>query len=215
MKALSRATYEGAPLFTHGYNMKKFLSLFLTLYFVCAFAIPHTAQAHPHVFIDSSLRLNFSKNTLKCIDVVWTFDDMSSDMFLIDLDTNGDGTLTQKEWEEQRQEIEEYLAEQSFFVHVILDGKLINLQKLENFVAVFENRTLKYKMTIPMNLAGSNSSQKMQIAIFDPTYYTDFYTAIEAVTVTGKKDLKLSIDDAPELAFYQGQIIPTAVTFEF
>lgn len=147
--------------------------------------------------------------------MVWTFDDMSSDMFLIDLDTNADGALTQSEWNEQRPDIESYLAEHSFYVHILLNDQIIPLRKVENFVATFENRKLKYSMKLPVSILKKAKTQKIQIAIFDSSYYTDFYTALEAVSVNGKKDLQVSIDDAPELAFYQGQIIPTAVTFEF
>lgn len=195
--------------------MRTALFLLLTLCLCSTVFTPHNAQAHPHVFIDSSLNLHFEDNSLKSIDVVWTFDDMSSDMFLIDLDTNADGALTQAEWNKQRPDIESYLAEHSFFVHVMLDGQRIPLTKVTNFVATFENGTLKYKMSIPFTVAKKSTTQKMQIAIFDPSYYSDFYTALEAVAFDGKKDLQLSIDDAPELAFFQGQIIPTAVTFEF
>ncbi len=195
--------------------MRTALSLLLILCLCSMVLTPRVAKAHPHVFIDSSLNLHFEDNCLKSIDVVWTFDDMSSDMFLIDLDTNADGALTQAEWNKQRPDIESYLAEQSFFIHIMLNGEKITLKKITNFVATFEKGTLKYKMNIPLAVAKKDSAQKMQIAIFDPSYYSDFYTALEAVAVDGRKDLKLTIDDAPELAFYQGQIIPAAVTFEF
>ncbi|OBQ54832.1 DUF1007 family protein [Halodesulfovibrio spirochaetisodalis] len=195
--------------------MKTVRYLFLLAAFCTACIVPQTAKAHPHVFVDSSLKLNFTNNTLTSIDVVWTFDEMSSDMFLIDLDTNADGALTTAEWVKQRPDIEGYLGEQSFFVHVTCNGKRITLEKIKNFTATFSGGILKYAMTLPVNIAKKTDRQKVQIAIFDPSYYTDFYTALEAVSVSGKKNMPLSIDDAPELAFYQGQIIPTAVTFEF
>lgn len=190
-----------------------YLFLFFALCTACI--APQTAKAHPHVFVDSSLKLNFKKTTLTSIDVVWTFDEMSSDMFLIDLDTNADGALTTAEWVKQRSDIEGYLREQSFFVHVTCNGKRIALTEIKNFTATFSGGILKYAMTLPLGITPKATTQRIQIAIFDPSYYTDFYTALEAVSVSGKKNMPLSIDDAPELAFYQGQIIPTAVTFEF
>ncbi|SHJ38831.1 ABC-type uncharacterized transport system, substrate-binding protein [Halodesulfovibrio aestuarii] len=202
-------------IFTDGYNMKTALFLLLTVCLCCTTFTPRTAHAHPHVFIDSSLTLHFEGNSLNSINVVWTFDDMSSDMFLSDLDTNADGTLTQAEWNKQRPDIQGYLAEHSFFVHVTLNGQKLPLTTVTNFIATFENGTLTYKMDIPLIVSQKATAQKVQIAIFDPSYYSDFYTPLESITVTGKNDLQISIDDAPELAFYQGQIIPTAVTFEF
>ena len=201
--------------FTSGHKMRTTISLLIIFCLCFSISVPHVAQAHPHVFVDSALKLRFKKNDLTAIDVIWTFDEMSSDMFLIDLDTNADGTLSKAEWKKQRPDIEGYLSEQSFFVHVTLDGKRIHFAKLNTFTASFADGILTYKMTIPVGIAQKAAPQKMQIAIFDPSYYTDFYTALEAVSVNGNTNLQLSIDDAPELAFYQGQIIPTAVTFEF
>ncbi|SIN89304.1 DUF1007 family protein [Halodesulfovibrio marinisediminis] len=195
--------------------MRTALSLLIALCLFSTMLVPKIAQAHPHVFIDSSLTLHFEGDSLQSIDMVWTFDDMSSDMFLIDLDTNADGALTKAEWNKQRPDIESYLAEHSFYVHVLLNGQVIPIKTVNNFVATFENKTLKYSMSIPVALTKKDKAQEVQIAIFDPSYYTDFYTALEAVSVKGKQDLKIFIDDAPELAFFQGQIIPTAVTFEF
>ena len=177
---------------------------------------PQKAQAHPHVFVDASLNLAFDKTGLQYLDVVWDFDEMSSDLFIADLDTDGDGTLTKEEWEAQQTDIEGYLSEQNFFVHVVVNGQKLQLTKLAKFIAqVDSENNLSYTMRIPLSVIGTAGAEKMQIAIYDPSYYTDFYTALDAVSVTGRNDISLSIDDAPELAFYQGQIIPTAVTFEF
>lgn len=209
------ATQLPFQIFTSDHKMRTTSSLLIIFSLCFSIFIPRIAQAHPHVFIDSALKLCFEKNALATMDVVWTFDEMSSDLFLIDLDTNADGTLTEAEWKKQRSDIQSYLSEQNFFVHVTLDGKRIRFAKITNFTATFADGILTYKMTIPVDIAKKAAPQKMQIAIFDPSYYTDFYTALEAVSVDGNKNIQLSIDDAPELAFYQGQIIPTAVTLEF
>lgn len=190
------------------------------LFLICCMSatgmFPKKAQAHPHVFVDASLKLAFDKTGLQHLDVVWAFDEMASDMFIADLDTNGDGELTKDEWEAQQPDIKGYLGEQNFFVHVVVNSQKLQLTKLTKFIAhVDEKNNLTYTMRIPLNIANTAGAEKVQIAIYDPTYYTDFYTALDAVSVRGRDDISLSIDDAPELAFYQGQIIPTAVTFEF
>lgn len=196
--------------------MRTALILFLTCCISAASLFPQKAQAHPHVFVDASLKLNFDSEGLQYLDVVWAFDEMSSDIFIADLDTDGDGVLTQKEWKAQQTDIEGFLGEQSFFVHIIVNGQKLQLDKLAKFIAqVDKERNLSYSMRIPLRVTSTANVRKMQIAIYDPSYYTDFYTALDAVSVTGRNDIPLSIDDAPELAFYQGQIIPTAVTLEF
>lgn len=190
------------------------------LFLICCVSVvgmfPKKTQAHPHVFVDASLNLAFDNTGLQYLDVVWDFDEMSSDLFIMDLDTDGDGILTKEEWKAQRTDIEGYLREQNFFVHVVVNGQKLQLTKVVKFIAQVDNeKMLSYSMRIPLNIKDTTGAEKVQIAIYDPSYYTDFYTALDAVSVAGRNDISLFIDDAPDLAFYQGQIIPTAVTFEF
>jgi ABC-type uncharacterized transport system substrate-binding protein len=49
--------------------------------------------AHPHIFID--LYLDFSKQNV--VNVKWAFDDMTSSMFMVDFDQDGDGKFNKKE----------------------------------------------------------------------------------------------------------------------
>ena len=193
--------------------MKKCLLILLIMSLCTGIVIPRKATAHPHVFIDTDVTIHSTADGVSSLDVVWTFDTMSSDMFLVDLDTNADGTLSPEEWAAQRADIEGYLAEQSFYVHVIVGGERVFLQNVSEFVAKYENGVLTYSMKLPLSVKASGNT-KVQVAIFDPTYYTDFYTPLDAVRVEGASNMELTIDDAPELAFYQGQIIPAAITFE-
>ncbi len=57
------------------------------------------AQAHPHVFVDSSLRIFVEDGRAKSVEVTWVYDDFFSLLIFEDmqLDPDGDGVLTKAE----------------------------------------------------------------------------------------------------------------------
>lgn len=173
------------------------------------------AHAHPHVFVDAALGLNFDAKGLASLDVTWVFDEMASQLFLEDLDTDADGVLEQSEWDSKKDAIADVLREQSFFVHVVANSERLHLTQIRNFQAKFDSGVLTYTMRLPLSIPDTPAQDAVQISVFDPSYYTDFYTPVESVSVAGKKGLSVSSQDAPDLAFYMGQVIPVAITFAF
>lgn len=66
---------------------------------ICA-AVPQTALAHPHVFVDTSLTLTLNEaQNLTEVEVAWAYDDFYSLLILQDmgLDPDADGELTKEE----------------------------------------------------------------------------------------------------------------------
>ncbi|WP_299656554.1 DUF1007 family protein [uncultured Tateyamaria sp.] len=73
----------------------------VSLAMVAALVLPGApATAHPHVFVDTKLKVVVSANgKLEGIEVSWTYDDFYSLLLMADLgiDQDGDGELTQNE----------------------------------------------------------------------------------------------------------------------
>lgn len=62
--------------------------------------LPGAASAHPHIFIDTGLRLGFdAQGRLASVRVIWSYDDLYSLLTFEDLglDPDADGTLTDDE----------------------------------------------------------------------------------------------------------------------
>ena len=78
--------------------MKPFLSFLLAA--GLSVATGHTAQAHPHIFVDAGFFLTFDENNqLVEVKVTWQYDDFYSLLVTEDLqlDSDGDGILTPAE----------------------------------------------------------------------------------------------------------------------
>lgn len=174
------------------------------------------AAAHPHVFVDSVVNFTFDEKGLAAITVRWVFDDITSTQYLMDLDTNGDGQLPAAEWTAQRDEIAGFLADMNFFLHVLVNGERVKLTSVSAFSAIFENGVLRYELTVPLQVPRREARNNVQVALYDPEFYTDFYTPMDEFHLHGQTGgVLLDVDDAPELAFYSGQVIPVAAHLSF
>lgn len=191
--------------------------IFMTVLMICGLVRPASVQAHPHVFIDCTVQLRFSAEGLQGFETEWVFDEMASTNFLMDLDVNGDGALTRAEWDSQRDDIAGYLAEHGFYFHIVVNGKTRNVTGVRDFVATYADGVLRYRFFAPFAVPYGARDTQMVMAIFDKSFYSDFYVPLDGVTVEGAKDSAVSIDvdDAPELAYYNGQIVPKAMRMDF
>lgn len=131
-----------------------------------------SANAHPHMLAEAELTVDLSApgTTLKSLKHVWHFDDVSSSMFLMDLDLNGDLKLDAHELKEGGKVMLESMAEYNYFQLVTSDGKDVAMNPpTEIFPAWKNNRlTITFETTPkqPTRIGG-----KTDIGVYDPTFY--------------------------------------------
>jgi len=136
---------------------------------VCA-ASP--AVAHPHMFADARLDVTLTPDgkAIESLRHIWRFDDFSSSTMLVDLDTNGDGSLDEKELKEAGKIMKESMGEYKYFQLVTVDGKDVDMDPPDEMVPSWENNLLYVMFTSrpkhPLPLAG-----KVDIGVYDPTFY--------------------------------------------
>lgn len=178
-----------------------------------AVLLPVAARAHPHVFVDNTMDVVFDGQGLSGIRVTWKFDPMASMQYLADLDPDGDGVLTRKEWEAQREDIAGFLAEERFFLYVMVNGNTVPVTAVRDFTATYTDGVLTYSFFAPLAVPRGS---RVLVAVYDPSYYTDFQTYESGIRLTGEPgSAEFAFDDAPELAFYGGQVIPMAARIVF
>jgi ABC-type uncharacterized transport system substrate-binding protein len=177
-----------------------------TLTALALLALPGMAPAHPHVFVDTGLRLIISDDgTLDGIEVSWTYDDFYSLLLFADLglDPDGDSNLTPDEVRR-------------------LDG--FDLQWIDGF----EGDAYVLRDDVPVTLGAPQSrgvsvkdglittthfrsvgvpADGLVIKAYDPTFYTA-YTLVGDVAVDGpctaeavKADIDAAYAKAEELLY--------------
>ena len=146
-------------------------------------AIPCAGWAHPHVFVDTKLRVVIGDDgTFEGLEVSWTYDDFYSLLLLSDygLDNDGDGELD--------------------------DSELVRLKGFDlQWIDGFEGDSYATRAGSPVALGApqdrgvsvsagqitsthfrpaSGPADGLVIKAFDPTFYTA-YTLVDAVAVDG------------------------------
>ncbi|MEL6884927.1 MAG: DUF1007 family protein [Pseudomonadota bacterium] len=134
---------------------------------------PIAAVAHPHIFVDTALRLIVNADgTAQGIEISWTYDDFYSLLLLSDLglDNDGDGALDPNELQRldgfDMNWIEGYQGD----THATRDGAPVGLGPPEGRGVSVENGLI----TSTHFRALTGPADGLVVKAFDPTFYTAY-----------------------------------------
>ena len=132
------------------------------------------AAAHPHVFIDYAMVLQFEGGALKSVRMTWTFDEMYSSMLFQDYTSHPRGPLSTADTNRLRKGAFEDTADYHYFVDVMLNGKPVEVKTVADFAATFERHRMTYSFTVPIPDSAAAGKNALEIAAFDNEFYIDF-----------------------------------------
>ena len=145
--------------------------------------LPGLAAAHPHIFVDTKLRVIVDDaGNLEGVEISWTYDDFYSLLLLSDygLDNDGDGRLRPDELSRldgfDMNWIEGYQGD----THATRAGNTVRLGPPQGRGTSVErglNTSTHFR-------AASGPADGLVVKAFDPTFYTA-YTLVDAVEVDG------------------------------
>ncbi|WP_299045502.1 DUF1007 family protein [uncultured Tateyamaria sp.] len=135
--------------------------------------MPATAVAHPHVFVDTKLKVVVSATgKFEGIEVHWTYDDFYSLLLFADLglDLDGDGELTQGELRRLDGFDMQWVAGFEGDSYAYRNGKRIKLGKPQGRgVSVTQGR-----ITTVHFRPARGPAEGVVIQAYDPTFYTAY-----------------------------------------
>ncbi|WP_198138382.1 DUF1007 family protein [Pelobacter propionicus] len=190
------------------------LSVIVTsLFLIILTGISKECHAHPHVFIDCSIRLEFSGGKLTGIIEKWSFDEMFSSMILMDYSKNGSGNIDSNKIAALKKEYFDKLAKDSFFTKMYIDNKVMKFNVASNFVPTVEDGKLIF--SFKLNTGGVPiPSSGASVTVYDDTYYNSIEIAEAGVAGLVPSGLKLKKGQFKEVAYYFGQVHPDAVRLQ-
>ncbi|TGN36494.1 DUF1007 family protein [Paracoccus liaowanqingii] len=139
-------------------------------------ALPGAALAHPHVFIDAGLALDYDPaGALTQVTVEWAYDDFYSLLIIEDLglDPDGDGILTPDE----QAALQGFDAdwEEGFDgrLYLDVDGAPVALQAPRHLTTRYEDGRLISAHVRPL-AQPLDGAQPLRLRVYDPEYYVQF-----------------------------------------
>ena len=139
----------------------------------CFLLLPMQSFAHPHVWVETSLKLLVNNGEITGIRVNWVFDELYSASFLLSADTNKNKKLEKAEAAHTVKTV--FVDGQQRlhpFMHIVLNGSKTPFT-LQNAQIWMEKDDLNYQFDISLSTPQPINGQH-EIGIYDPEFYVSF-----------------------------------------
>lgn len=178
--------------------------------------LPPQARAHPHIFVDCSIKALFNAEGLLGFEHVWLFDEIFSASMLEEYDADRNAAFNSTEAEQYEREIFSLLEEYHFLTTLRLDGAYIPVSKAERFQPSVRGGKLCYSFFLPCPVPLDGMQHDVAITVFDADYYADMALPASAASVDtpGGLQVQITTSTAPDLTYF-GCIVPTLIHFTF
>jgi len=183
-----------------------------------ALASPPSAEAHPHVFIDTRITFVFSDAKMIGFRENWLFDDIFSDQLIQQFDTDQNGRFSKQESDGVAAGTLPNLAGFHYFTYVWLGGKMLPQITPTDFRAAIDSKRLvSFDFMVKLPKAIDPVRDGFALEANDRTYYVQMLLAEKSpFAFTGLKGLacKPNVEKDVANAYYGGFVYPERVTLK-
>lgn len=137
---------------------------------------PAPLAAHPHVFVTVAAELLYdAEGQLTGVRHRWTFDEMYSASAILGLDKDGDGKYTRDELQELAKINVESLKEFDYFTFLQIEQTPVAFtDPTDYYVEADDKGVLTLHFTLPTKLPLKHGSLKVDLSIYDPSFFIAF-----------------------------------------
>ena len=189
---------------------------FLVLLFI--FKASAGLEAHPHVFIDTTVTVIFDDEGISGFQIQWLFDEMFSSMIINDFDEDYNFQFNSNEIENIENNAFSNLKNFHYFSYISLNRKDFPFKKVTNFSASIIGERLIYKFFIPYKIKAKESEQVVTVAVYDDSYYCDVAFAENSPLIlknAGTYTVRYEIAQNKKNPIYFGQVFPFEIVLYF
>ena len=126
---------------------------------------------HPHSFIDNSNIVTIGEQGVIQIQAKWIFDEMFTEMMLMDYDRDMNGFFDSSEAEFLYNEAFINTKDFNYFLEVSVDKQKIFFDKASHFTVDMIDDRLIYYFSLDVPKSGNTHTQEIILSTYDPTYY--------------------------------------------
>ena len=138
--------------------------------------VARPAAAHPHVFIDYAVTVQFDHGLPRQVRMSWSYDDMYSDLVRYQLVPTAGDHLSPAEMARIRMKTFDMLAPAHYFTEVRWNRQPATVGDAVDFQVAFVDGRAVYGFTLPLGVTGGHEAggDRLEIAVFDREYYVHF-----------------------------------------
>jgi ABC-type uncharacterized transport system substrate-binding protein len=161
----------------------------------------------------------FDGTSLTGITVHWTFDDMFTEMILLDYDRNKNRRLEPAEIKDIEKNAFSNLRHYNYFTWVMIDGREREVTAVRDFTCrLDENKKLVYSFFVPLDLVARPTVREVRASSFDVEYFSDIVLAKNnTARVLKGESVAASVRQRkhPTKKIFGGTIVPDEIVLEF
>ena len=162
--------------------------------YIIYYFLPIFLSAHPHIFIDIHLNIFEKNKEFKKIQVQWVFDDMNSEILILDYDLNRDRKFSANETQLFKDEVFNILtAQYHSYTYLKLNSKDINISKrIADFTLSIRGNQF-FQLSYTIDLSRFKDIDYFELSFYDESYMTSMI--LKEKYVKGLKNIMLVEDD--------------------
>jgi ABC-type uncharacterized transport system substrate-binding protein len=169
--------------------------------------------------MDTRIDFVFDGTALTGITVHWTFDDMFTEMILLDYDKNKNRRFEAAEIKEIEKHAFSNLRHYNYFIFIVTDGREREVKEVRNFTVRLEgNRKLVYSFFVPLDLVARPAAREIRVSCHDMEFFSDIvFAKDDPVRVLNGEAVITSFNRRkhPTKMIFGGTIVPDEIVFEF
>jgi ABC-type uncharacterized transport system substrate-binding protein len=174
------------------------------------------AEAHPHVWIDYDLTVNFDAGHVTSLQMEWSFDEDFTAAVLRDIvgDKKPPKTLAAADVAKIEKNAFSNLKNYDYFTHVFVGDGKAGVGAVKGFTAKLNGAKLLYSFTLALAQPVAAKPGPLGIGIWDDTYYVDVGPAEgkpPKLSGSGSASCKAVIIDDHQHPIYFGSVFPKVV----
>ncbi|TFH85824.1 DUF1007 family protein [Billgrantia azerbaijanica] len=179
--------------------------------------LPGLALAHPHGWIDLSVRLLLDEaGRATALYQSWRMDPFYSLVVLEELEQAGGEAGLDAGLDQLGGEIRDNLRPHDYFTELSLDGEPLALGEVEEYTVLARDGRVEFHFRLPLVEPRALAGRTLRYRVFDPTYYLEVVHEAEgdaprddALTVSGARACRTRIlpaDPDPERVMEAAQL---------
>lgn len=137
------------------------------------------AMAHPHVFVDATVKVLFNERGLSGVENRWVYDEVYSMATIASVDADGDGKLSAKESDALRPVVFGEASKANYFNYIQCGSEFLKVEKIRSFKASVENRRLVLDFVLDFTVPVTNDYTLLVLVVADPSNYVQVTTDME------------------------------------
>ncbi len=194
---------------------RKILLIGMILFTISSSTVP--SWSHPHVFVNSALTVVFDDKGVAGFKISWVFEEMFSNMIILDFDTNGNDRLESSEMESIRKGAFSNLRNFDYFTHIKINGKPFKVKYVTDFSAEITGGILSYRFFVPCHVRAGTTFREIALSLYDHTFYCSIFLVENPLTYEhqGGYDIEYRIEKNTDETYYYGQVCPDTITLRF